>query len=165
MSLKKVEQVKKDRFFRIWDILVYGVIIVVVVALFLAVTLTADKSSLTAISAYYDNGVAFSYDFEKGELNIAMPDNVKVEDNGENTLTIIFCTNGGSLDKPESYNTIVIDKAERTVSVTESDCSNRKDCVHTPALKDSSSLIVCSPHHLRILPDDYRDDGQTLPVG
>ena len=47
MSLKKVEQVKKDRFFRIWDILVYGVIIVVVVALFLAVTLTADKSSLT----------------------------------------------------------------------------------------------------------------------
>ena len=76
MSLKKVEQEKKDRFFRIWDILVYGVIIVVVVALFLAVTLTADKSSLTAISAYYDNGVAFSYDFEKDELNIAMPDNV-----------------------------------------------------------------------------------------
>ena len=39
MSLKKVNQVKKDRFFKIWDILIYGIVAVVIVALFLAVTL------------------------------------------------------------------------------------------------------------------------------
>ena len=52
MSLKKVEQVKKDRFFKIWDILIYGIIAAVIVALFLAVTLTADKSSLSGIEGY-----------------------------------------------------------------------------------------------------------------
>ena len=28
MSLKKVNQVKKDRFFKIWDILIYGIVAV-----------------------------------------------------------------------------------------------------------------------------------------
>lgn len=165
MSLKKVEQVKKDRFFKIWDVLIYGIIAAAVVALFIAVTLTSDKSTLTAIDVYYNNAMAFSYDFETDEYKINLPQNIKVERDGAQALEIVFCTDGGSLYEPRDYNVIVIDKAERTVSVTDSDCSNRADCVYTPALKNNSSLIVCSPHHLRILPSDYEDDGQTLPVG
>lgn len=61
MSLKKVNQVKKDRFFKIWDILIYGIVAVVIVALFLAVTLTQDTSTLTGINIYYQDALAFTY--------------------------------------------------------------------------------------------------------
>lgn len=165
MSLKKVEQVKKDRFFRIWDILVYGIIAAVIVALFLAVTLTSDKSTLEGIEVYYNNNLAFTYDFAEDKLDITLEDNIAVEENGARTLKILFCTDDGSLAEHTDYNLIEINKSERTVSVTESDCSNRKDCVYTAAIKNSSGLIVCTPHRLRIMPADYKDDGQTLPVG
>lgn len=165
MSLKKVEQVKKDRFFKIWDILIYGIIAAVIVALFLAVTLTADKSSLSGIEGYYNNNLAFTYNFAEDELKVVLTDNIKVEENNSDTVKLLFVTDGGSLTEHTDYNIIEINKSARSVRITESDCSNRKDCVYSPAITNSAGLIVCSPHRLRILPADYEDDGQTLPIG
>ena len=165
MSLKKVNQVKKDRFFKIWDILIYGIVAVVIVALFLAVTLTQDTGALTGINIYYQDALAFTYDFEEDEYDIRLENNIRVEAENSDHITLIFCENGGSFDGPADYNIIEIDKRERAVQVTESDCSNRRDCVFTQPIGNSAGVIVCTPHNLRIVPTDYVDDGTTLPVG
>lgn len=164
MSLKKVRQVRKDRFFKIWDILIYGLIAAVVAALFIAAALTADNSALQSVEVRYNNALAFFYDFSADEYEISLPQNIAVEEN-EDGLTVTFCTDGGSLAEPRDYNIIFIDKSARTVSVTESDCSNRKDCVHTRAITNSSGVIACTPHRLEISPPGFSDIDGTLPAG
>lgn len=164
MSLKKVQQVKKDKLFRLWDIPVYGVIVTLIVVLFVVFVFTADRSALSAIEVYYDNTLAFYYSFEQDEYTVYLSQNIAVEE-GESSLTVTFCTDSGNLQDPSDYNIIYIDKSATTVSVTQSDCSNRKDCVHTSAIKDSAGSIACTPHRLVIVPSDYTDDGQTLPIG
>lgn len=170
MSLKKVEQVKKDRFFRVWDILVYGLVAAVIAALFIAWFVTRDTSALTAVNGYYGGNQVFSYDFVADELIIISPENVReVPSESADELTLIFITDGGDFDGPHGYNTIVFDKSARTVRVTESDCSGTwvPDCVVTGTVSDNSKPIICLPHRLEIYPAGYNDadDGEHLPVG
>ena len=170
MSLKKVEQVKKDRFFRVWDILVYGLVAEVIAALFIAWFVTRDTSALTAVNGYYGGNQVFSYDFVADELIIISPENVReVPSESADELTLIFITDGGDFDGPHDYNTIVFDKSARTVRVTESDCSGTwvQDCVVTGTVSDNSKPIICLPHRLEIYPAGYNDadDGEHLPVG
>ena len=165
MSLKKVEQVKKDRFFKVWDVLIYGVIAVIVAALFLVIFLTGDRRALTEVEGQYNNALAFSYNFDSDELYIALPQNVAEAENSDDGITLIFCTDGGSLEEPSSCNIIYIDKSARTVAVTESDCSSRRDCVHTPAITNNSGVIVCTPHSLQIVPAGFSDPDGVFPAG
>ena len=76
MSLKKVEQVKKDKFFKIWDVLIYGIIAAVIVSLFLAVFFTADHSELREVQAFYRDELLFTYNFPNDELTVSMADNI-----------------------------------------------------------------------------------------
>lgn len=167
MSQKKVGQVRGDRFFKIGDIFIYGAIAVIVAALFLAIFLTGDRSALTVVEGRYNNAVAFSYDFTADELSIYLPQNVAVDEfaTDDGGITIIFCTDGGSLEELKSYNIIYIDRSARSVTVTESDCSSRRDCVYTPAITDNSGVIVCTPHALTISPSGFSDINGTLPIG
>ncbi|MCD8309387.1 MAG: NusG domain II-containing protein [Clostridia bacterium] len=159
MSLKKIEEIKSNKFFKVWDIIIYAVLAVVIVALFLSVFLTSDNSPLSGINVYYNNEVVFTYAFDDNKYEILSESNISVEED-DNSLTVYFTTDGG-----DGHNTIYIDTSNKTVKVTESDCSNRKDCVYMSAISDNSGLIVCTPHRLKIMPADYTDDGQTLPVG
>ena len=127
MSLKKVRQVKKDRFFKLWDILIYGLIAAVVAALFIAAAFTADNSALQSVEVRYNNALAFFYDFSADEYEISLPQNIAVEEN-EDGLTVTFCTDGGSLTEPRDYNIIFIDKSARTVS-------DRKRLLSSPRLR------------------------------
>ena len=45
MSLKKVEQVKADKGFKIWDLIIYGVIAVTVAVLFIVIFATKDEAA------------------------------------------------------------------------------------------------------------------------
>ena len=112
MSLKKVGQAKKDRFFKIWDILIYGVILLAVAALFLAVTFGYNRSALDGVEVYYNNNLAFSYDFDSDEYSVLLPQNIAVSDGGDE-LEITFCTDGGSAEEHTDYNLILIDKSAR----------------------------------------------------
>ena len=46
MSLKKVREVKSDRGFKIFDLLVYGIIAALIVALFVTLFAVKDRSPL-----------------------------------------------------------------------------------------------------------------------
>ncbi len=155
MSLKKVEQVKSERGFRIWDLLVYGIVAVLIVALFLSVFLTRDKSPLTAVGIYVNNQKVFVYDFEKGGYEILTKDGGITVESGAKSLTV-------KINNDYGYNEIVIEKAGK-VYATAADCGG-KDCTHMRPITDKSGIIYCSPHRLRIVPDDYKPDDDGIII-
>ncbi len=149
MSLKKVTQVKADKGFKIWDLIVYGAVALIIAAIFLAVFLTKDDSPLKGVRIYTQDAAVFEYDFQSGEYKNLSPESVTVEED-ESAIKITVSAGGG-------YNVVFIDLKEKSVKVTEADCGKR-DCVYTAAITDSSGMIYCSPHKLRILPFDYESD-------
>lgn len=153
MSLKKVGEVKADKGFKIWDLIIYGAIIALVAVLFIVVFATRDTSPLKGIRIYVANEVVYEYDFENGE--ISRKDCVEVED-GEESLTLkVNCGNN-------RYNTVVIYKSG-SVKVTQANCP-KKDCVYTPEIKDNSGFIHCLSHGLKVLPYDFDIDNGNLII-
>ena len=67
--------------------------------------------------------------------------------NGFITYKITVFTN----QEKSGYNVIFIDTKERTEKVIYANCSDRKDCFHSPAIKNNGT-IYCSPHDLLIKP-------------
>lgn len=151
MSLKKVKKVKEDRGFKPADLIIYGLIAVLVAALFIAVFASRDTSPLSGVRVYAGGDVVFEYDFNSKEYK-AHGDNVTVTD-GE-VLKVRVDINGG-------YNIIEINPSARTAKVAEADCRGQ-DCVHTPAITDNSGIIYCSPHGLKIEPFDAEHDNTVI---
>ena len=151
MSLKKVDEVKADKGFKIWDLVIYGAIAALVVALFIALFETRDSSPLKGIQISVKGEVVYEYDFEKGEVSRA--DCVQTQSEEGSLITLRVEAGGG-------YNIIEVNK-NGWVRVTDADCSS-KDCVYTPKITDSGGIIYCHPHALRIIPYDYDIDNGTL---
>ncbi len=155
MSLKKIEQVKTAKWFKIWDLLVYGLLVGTIAVLFIVLAFHGKGSKLEGITVSYKGEQVLTYSFTEGKYEIAKAENIEVEEDGEDELILTFYTDGKA-----GYNRIVIDKKEKSVKVTASDCSTHKDCVYTPALSGSRSApILCTPHALTIAPLTYYDDG------
>ena len=141
MSLKHVMQVKADRGFRICDIIVYAVVIVLIVALFIALVFTRDSSPISSVS------VTYGYGDEQRTLCVYDHSAISVKER-EGGLELTFSGDDGD------YNVIFIDRHKKRVSVTSANCPSQ-DCVFTPAITDNSSLpIICSNHRL-IVQTDY----------
>ena len=154
MSLKKVGEVKKDKGFKIWDLIIYGAIALLVAVLFMVTFLTRDTSPLSGVRIYSDNKIVFEYSFESGEYKNLNESAVSVIADNEQTLKI-------KVFYEDEFNTVVIDKAG-SVKVTEADCFN-KTCIAMKEIKDNSGLIYCSPHRLRIEPYEYVPDN-VVPI-
>ena len=153
MSLKKVTQVKKDRGFKIFDLIVYGVIIVLIAVMFISIFATSDKSPLGGVRVSVDGVAVFEYDFESAEQKI-LSECVAVEEAGDKlTLTVT--------PHKDEKNVIVIDKKGGTVKITEANCHG-KDCKYMPEIKDNSGMIYCSPHKLLVEPLSFEDGGNVV---
>lgn len=152
MSVKKIDEIKSHKWLSIWDAVAFGAIIIIAVALILAFTLGGDKSSLGGFYVAYRGERVFECDFSDGSFQVLDQNRIAVEE-AEGGYTLRFSADGG-------YNLIFADLENRTVRVTESDCSPHKDCVYTPKLSsNSSSPIICTPHSLTIAPLEFVDDG------
>ena len=57
MSLKKVAEVKKDRGFKIWDLIIYGTVLLLAAALFIAVFATRNTDPLSGVRISVRDGV------------------------------------------------------------------------------------------------------------
>ena len=155
MSLKKIEQVKQTKWFKPLDLLIYGLLAALIVALILAFALSGKGEELDGIIINYKGEKVFTYNFSKNEYEILRADSIEISDEGETKLGLIFYTDGKS-----GYNKIEIDKKGKSVKVTDSNCSRHKDCVYTQALNASRSVpILCTPHALSIVPLTVYDDG------
>lgn len=153
MSLKKIEQVKNSKWFSIWDLVAFGVILVTAVALILAFTLGGDKSELDGFSVSFRGETIMTYEFG-GDPHILNDEYIK-EVEGESGYFRFTDGNGG-------YNIIYVDAAARTVEVTDSNCSTHKDCVHMAKMTNNSSFIACQVHELIIEPLKFVDDGNII---
>ena len=155
MSLKKIEQVKNSKWFKWWDLIIYGALTAIIVALILVFALSGKGGRIDGVSVSYKGEEVFTYSFSQDSYEIISPENIDIkEENGEG-ITLTFYTDGKS-----GFNTIEIDKKNKSVKVVASDCSWHKDCVYTAALNTSRSVpILCTPHALSIAPLKVYDDG------
>ena len=162
MSIKKIQGVKQDKGFKLADLIAYGAIILFIVFLFIATAIIfAEAEPLSAVKILYKNQNAYTINFESGEQNFIMPEKFKVEEETDIKIVLRFYLTEDYSD----YNLIEINKIERSVTVTEADCSTRKDCVYMEKITDTSGVIMCTPHALKILPFDFEnpdDDGTII---
>lgn len=163
MSYNKIEQVRKTKYFRLWDILIYGIIALIIAALFLVVFLTSDKSPTNGFTIRQADKVVFTYYFDTDKCEYALADGIiSIDGQDDKSLKLTVYT----ADK-SGYNKVEVDKVNKSVKVVDADCSLlKKDCVYTPALKDNSSVISCLPHEMYIEPLIKRvDNPSDIPLG
>lgn len=155
MSLKKIEQIKKAKWFSVWDLIAFGALIIISVALIIAFTVGRDKTALEGFYLSYGGVRAFTYDFGEGEADVILTDNIEMGEIEDGCFTVRFYTDG-----KKGFNDVFVDTVKRTVEVTASNCSTHKDCVYTPKLQyNSSTPIICTPHALSVCPLKFVDDG------
>lgn len=154
MSVKKIDEIKSDRGFKVRDLFIYGAIFLLALVIFITAFATADKSPLSGVRVYVRDDVVFEYGFENGRYKVYDTDSVSVANSGDALEVTVNCGGG--------FNRIKLYKSGR-VSVTEADCYSQT-CVKTPDITDSSSFIFCSPHRLRVVPYNF-SAGQEVPIG
>ncbi len=144
MSGKIFQRARSGKFFKRADLIVYAAVIIVVVVLLL-VFLLPPKDALTEFEVTYRGARVLTYDFGGGlDISEEFASSVAVsqQDGG---LSVTITTEDGQ-------NTFFIDTVERSVKMTDADCSVSADCTYMPALTDSGGSIICVPNHLKILP-------------
>lgn len=172
MSLKKVQQVKKDKGFKIFDLLIYGVIILVIAALFLAFVVTRKEDPIQGIQVLYKKEVVLTFNFEDGSCAVTSGKESHVGDLVETEKKVTFTFYAAD---ESQYNEITIDKENKSAYVTSANCNRfegGKECVHMQSVASTADTILCTPHAMEIVPLGYEsDDGEfkdtpnsTVPV-
>lgn len=154
MSLKKVEQVKGDKGFKLLDIAIYVAIIVIIVALFITLAVTKDTSDLKGARVYLNNRAIFSYSFTTDKYEIVDEDKIVILSNTDEKLVLRVVLGENGTD----FNEVTISKSEVYVDVTATDCSTSSDCMYMDKIVDGGGWIYCAPHNVKILPYDYSPD-------
>ncbi len=153
MSLKKIEQIKGEKPFKIWDTIIYAAVLVLTVALFIAFFFTRGRGELTGIIIYYNNVEIYTYDFEKDSYQIKDESHIIIISDDADSLLLRFVLNAE--DSENDFNDIYINKSAVSVTVTEADCSSHKDCCYMSDITDDSMEIYCTPHKLRITATNF----------
>ena len=143
MSLKKVEQVKKDKGFKLFDLIIYGVILLLVAIIFIVVFTTCNTDPLTGVRIYVNSEVVFEYEFG-GEPVFSESETLTVEEDGAG-ITVTVHTRGEGLNK------VYINKSAKTVKMTEANCKG-KECIYFPEMRNNTNFIYCSPHGVKVEP-------------
>lgn len=144
MSKESFDCIKTGKPFRLGDLFIYGGILLIILAVFLAVLLP-KKNNSDGFVVYLEDSVVLTYEYDGDKLSVesAFVDRVTIS-NDEITVY---------LDESKTeFNTFKIDKNGKSVKMTEANCSIKKDCVHSPALSGGTGAIVCMPHQLKIVP-------------
>ena len=126
MSGKVFSRVRGGGFFKRADIIVYALIAVVAIVLLLVFLLPSDEE-LSGFEITYDGATVLTYDFDDG---------LTVKDAFRDAVVA----------------TCFVDLGERSVKMTDADCSVSKDCTYMPALDGGNGAIICVPNRIRIVP-------------
>lgn len=163
MSYAKVKQVKQDKGFRLWDILIYVLVVLAILGLFTgfvfanrgttlqslyAKAIAGDASVKVGFEVEQNNKLVFTYDFVEDKMTILNQEMFEVTQNDKTTLS--FTVHIG-----KEYNVVVVDKVKISVDVTQANCSRNKECVHMEKITKTNQIIVCAPHGLVITPMGY----------
>ena len=156
MSREKLEQTKRAAWFKGWDILIYTLILLLLLALFLCFVIFPGRDQLSGIEILVKNERVFFCDFEEGSYTIEDVSRVRVEESGDLLLVTVTTEEG--------FNIVSVDTKARRADMTDADCSWSRDCVHMPPIENTASAPVsCIPHGVVVMPmGGDRDPDGTL---
>ena len=136
---KSLSEIKKEKFFSKWDLIIYSLIVVLEIGLFCVVaTVNNDKTVLNKIEVYYRENVIYEYDFLKnnGIINEIKYCSVSEKSFGDYTEIKIIV--------PEGKNTLIVSDGKAYMS--EADCSAYPECVHNfQPIKKGGEILSSSP--------------------
>lgn len=154
MTSLNFERIKSNRPFKIGDLVLYFFILVFVAALFFVFVLLPTSTSKDAdgfkIILKGNEVFLFNYSTCEYEIFADYNDYVTVIDEGNGAYKIKIYTDS---EKTE-FNLLTVNATEKTVGMSDSNCSESKDCVHMPYVTDEDDFILCAPHKLKILPSN-----------
>ena len=147
--------VKKDKFFKPADIMVYIALLLVIVVLFSVFFGQNDQAfqniKTVSIVDMGTNQVLFIYDVTRNEYQIAdnCPWNIQVVQNDDG-IVVLF---ESQINGETRFNEVTITTgAEPTVKMTDSICGFHQDCVRNfGTMTTAGQSIVCSPNYLKVV--------------
>ena len=142
--MKKADNLRERKPFAKRDVLVYVTIIAAIAALFCAFVIFPRKSPQTGFNAYHDGVRIFSYVYEDDFLDVEDKWLSRVVKDGDRIFVYFD-------DAHTDFNELTVNRANGTVTITDSTCSRTKDCVYEPELGDTGA-IYCAPHKLKLAP-------------
>lgn len=150
MSYNDILTVKKNKFFKKTDLIIYAVIILIVVLLFVLMFALTSVSGSHTVHISSNGVVVFSYDFDTDEYTVTVncEDIVSVDDTDGLVVMVYY---KGDTTK---YNEVVFDRESGGVEVHDANCSASHDCTYM-AITNYTGTIICIPYNLIV----YMDDG------
>lgn len=149
-------QQKKDKLsvFRLPDLIIYAAITLLVLSLFLIPLLSCNNSALKGFDVYKDGNLILSFNFDNEE-------DFFIDKNSERLVEISYQENKTLIkvytdENKNDYNLVCANLLEKSVYITESTCSFKKDCVHFKPIVNGNGVIICQPHGIKILPKGER---------
>ena len=153
MSLKKIEQVKADNGFKIWDLVIYGVVLALTAVLFVVIFTTRNTDPLTGVEITVRGEIVFEYEF--GGRPKSHSEKITIDENDKGITVTVSTDNGG-------LNIVYINKSAKTVKMHDANCKG-KQCIHFAAIKNNSGVIICDPHGVKIEPIIKDVDSPDIP--
>ena len=152
-TAKNVQFAKKDKPFKVLDVMVYIAVVLVILVLFYVFLFNSQDAPMQVVNVIDDQTgeTLFTYNFVRNEYAIYDTINnwtveVTKTDDG---LEVTFKR---EIDGEQHFNTMKINKKDVTVEMVDSLCGYHKDCVRNfPAIERAGGAIVCSPNRLKIV--------------
>ena len=154
-TVGNVQNAKKDKPFKVLDVMVYVCVLLLILVLFYVFIFDTDSTQMQIVNVIDDETgeTLFVYNVIRGEYTVNDQNKngwtvqVEQKDNGvEVTLTRV-------IQGEEHFNKMQIIRGRNpSVKMTDSICGFHKDCVRNfPAISRSGGAIVCSPNRLKIV--------------
>ncbi len=143
MSRKTIENIKTNKPFMWWDILVYVLLALLVVGLFWGIVWSKDNDKISAVEFVQNDRIILTYDFGTDTFQ-SNAQNVKIDATSHGYMVTVTSQDG------KGFNKVAINIYDRSVDVVDADCSRSKECVHSRAITNNTASIICMPHSLII---------------
>ena len=147
MRNSAVENIKAGKPFKLWDLVLFLAMGIAVFLLFLFLVILPIGKSADGFKVFVSGKEILSYKFADASYSLSEFDGIveKVDGDGKVDFYVYL-----QKDKKD-FNVVTVNLTAKSVRVSDANCSVRKDCAHSPEIKDSG-VIICAPHNLKILP-------------
>ena len=126
------------------DVFLYVVLSVILIISFMFPLL--NKSDNSGFKITYLGQEIFNFNYQTKEYSrFDFNGEIIVESNSNGVEITIFFDS----DHLE-YNILSVDYKDNSVKMKDSTCSHKKDCIYSPAIKDSGA-IICAPHGIKVV--------------
>lgn len=146
MNNSVLESVKKSKFFKPFDIVIYSLVLVIILCFFLIFVVFKSDNNVLGFKVNIDNQDVIYFEYEKGIDGFTFEHNYSTLTQTkkiENSIEVKIFTN----EQKTAFNLLQIDLENKCVKMLDSNCKN-KDCTHFKGISSDSGSIICVPHNL-----------------